>query len=109
VEAVDIKSESGAYGLGLPKVVECRGVGSTLCGCTALNERSLGGYAEDFEQAGLHLLGERVDLIDAESRRAYAIPQLSLARGCFHNLQNSVGDFLGISCSLPETLVDLYG
>ena len=35
-------------------------------GCGAMDESGVGGEAEGFEQAGLHLFGERVDFIDAQ-------------------------------------------
>jgi hypothetical protein len=48
--------------------------------CIAFGESGGSSQAEGFQQVGLHLLCEAIDLIDAEAFAAYQIPELLLSR-----------------------------
>jgi hypothetical protein len=60
-------------------------------------EFGVGSDTEGFQQAGLHLPREGVDLFNAEACGANPIPELLLARGSFKNPQNGVRDFLSVA------------
>jgi hypothetical protein len=60
-------------------------------------EFGVGSDTEGFQQAGLHLSREGVDLVNAEACGANPIPELLLARGSFKNPQNGVRDFLSVA------------
>src|SRR5208283_2074091 len=72
-------------------------VSSACANRTALDKRGIARQPERFEDFRLDALGKRVDFVHTQARGAHAVPQSPLSRGSFHNLQNSIGHFLGIS------------
>ena len=63
--------------------------------------------AEGIEDLGLHLGADVVDGVDTEVGGTDAIAELALARGSFDDVENGVGDFLGIGHGGSENCVHL--
>jgi hypothetical protein len=65
--------------------------------CFTFDKFGVGIKAKGFQHVGLHLLGEGIDLVDAEVPGADEIPQLLLSRRSLDNAQNGFRDFLSIA------------
>src|SRR5438552_12617320 len=82
---------------------------SDRAGCFTFEEFGVGSEAERFQNVGLHLLCEGVDLVDTDTLGANHIAQLLLSRGSLNNPQNGVRDFLSVAGRGGKCRVDLCG